>query len=49
MKKKNNVLIWFAKVSKKVAIKSCSATSSYDIYQPKIPNEVRALAEKKSK
>lgn len=32
-----------AKTTEKIAVKSCSATSSYDTYQPKIPDAVRKL------
>lgn len=35
-----------AKMSEKIAIKSCGATSLLDSYQPKIPDAVRAMAEK---
>lgn len=35
-----------AKMSEKVAIKSCGATSLLDTYQPKIPDAVRIMAEK---
>ena len=35
-----------AKMSEKIAIKSCGATSLFDTYQPKIPDAVRAMAEK---
>lgn len=39
----------FAKVSKKVAVKSCGATSVYDLYQPKVPDAVKSLARKNAK
>ncbi len=35
-----------AKMSEKVAIKSCGATSILDTYQPKIPEAVRKMAQK---
>ena len=35
-----------AKMSEKIAVKSCGATSILDSYQPKIPAAVRAMAEK---
>lgn len=35
-----------AKISEKLAVKSCSATSTFDSYQPKVPDAVRAMAEK---
>lgn len=35
-----------AKMSEKIAIKSCGATSLFDTYQPKIPDAVRAMAAK---
>ncbi len=38
-----------AKVSEKVAVKSCGATSWLDTYQPKVPAAVRKLAEKNAK
>lgn len=36
-----------AKMSEKVAVKSCGATSFYDSYQPKVPAAVRKLRESK--
>ncbi len=35
-----------AKMSEKIAVKSCGATSILDSYQPKVPEAVRAMAEK---
>ncbi|HEZ7985715.1 MAG TPA: cyclic lactone autoinducer peptide [Ruminococcus sp.] len=35
-----------AKMSKSLAVKSCGAASTFDTYQPKVPNAVRAMAEK---
>ncbi len=40
------ILKFSAKVSEKIAVKSCGATSMFDSYQPKIPDAVRAMAEK---
>ena len=37
------------KASEKFAVKSCSLTSGYDLYQPKIPDAVRDLAKKSAK
>lgn len=37
-----------AKMSEKLAVKSCGATSFYDACQPKVPEAVRALAAKKN-
>lgn len=36
-----------AKLSEKIAVKSCGATSFIDSYQPKIPEAVKKLAEAK--
>ncbi len=48
MKKAAEKILKFgAKVSEKLAVKSCGATSFYDTYQPKIPKSVRELAKKK--
>ena len=33
-----------AKISEKIAIKSCGATSLFDSYQPKVPDAVREMA-----
>lgn len=33
-------------MSKGLAVKSCGAASIFDKYQPKVPNAVRAMAEK---
>lgn len=38
-----------AKLSEKLAIKSCGATSFCDAYQPKIPEAVRKLAKNNEK
>ncbi len=38
-----------AKISEKMAIKSCGATSFVDSYQPKVPEAVRKLAQKNVK
>ncbi len=38
-----NVLKLSAKMSEKLAVKSCGATSFYDAYQPKIPEAVKKL------
>ena len=35
-----------ARLSEKIAVKSCGTTSILDTYQPKIPEAVRKLAEK---
>ncbi len=35
-----------AKMSEKIAIKSCGAASLFDTYQPKVPDAVRAMANK---
>lgn len=46
MKKITRELLKFtAKVSEKLAIKSCGATSLIDSYQPKVPATVRQLKE----
>lgn len=37
------VLKLSAKMSEKLAVKSCGATSFYDAYQPKIPEAVKKL------
>ncbi len=41
------VLKLSAKMSEKLAIKSCGATSFYDAYQPKVPEAVRKLRKSK--
>lgn len=47
MKKATEKLLRFtAKVCEKAAVKSCSKTSGYDAYQPKVPEAVRVLAQK---
>lgn len=47
MKKVTEKILKFsAKVSEKLAVKSCGATSMFDSYQPKIPDAVRVMAEK---
>ena len=47
MKKATEKLLKFsAKMSEKIAVKSCGAASTFDSYQPKIPDAVRAMAEK---
>ncbi|MBE6858522.1 MAG: cyclic lactone autoinducer peptide [Ruminococcus sp.] len=38
-----------AKMSERIAIKSCGATSLYDTYQPKVPEAVKELAKKNKK
>lgn len=44
MKKVTRELLKFtAKVSEKLAVKSCGATSLLDTYQPKVPAVVRQL------
>lgn len=44
MKKITRELLKFtAKVSEKLAVKSCGATSLLDSYQPKVPAEVRQM------
>jgi len=49
MKKMTRELLKFtAKVSEKLAIKSCGATSLIDSYQPKVPDMVRKLKEQKN-
>lgn len=37
------VLKLSAKMSEKLAVKSCGATSFYDAYQPKVPEAVKKL------
>ncbi len=47
MKKVTEKLLKFsAKMSEKIAVKSCGATSIFDSYQPKVPEAVRAMAGK---
>lgn len=41
------VLKLSAKMSEKLAVKSCGATSFYDAYQPKIPEAVKKLQKSK--
>ncbi len=36
-----------AKMSEKIAVKSCGATSTFDSYQPKVPEAVRKLHKSK--
>ncbi len=49
MKKITKELLKFtARVSEKMAIKSCGATSLLDSYQPKVPDAVRQLKEQES-
>ena len=44
MKKAIEKLLKFsAKMSEKIAVKSCGATSIFDSYQPKIPEAVKKL------
>ncbi len=42
----DKMLKLLANLSKKVAVKSCGATSVYDLYQPKVPDAVKSLAHK---
>ncbi len=42
------VLTLSSKLSKELAVRSCSVVSSFDSYQPKIPAAVRALAEERN-
>lgn len=41
-------LVLSAKMSEKLAVKSCGATSFFDTYQPEIPAAVMAMAKKSS-
>ncbi|MBQ3566514.1 MAG: cyclic lactone autoinducer peptide [Oscillospiraceae bacterium] len=43
------VLTLSAKLSKKVAVKSCGATSIYDLYQPEVPKAVLEMAKNNKK
>lgn len=44
MKKTTEKMLKFlAKASEKVAVKSCGATSVYDLYQPKVPQALKNL------
>lgn len=45
----NSILVLSAKASKKMAVKSCGATSYFDTYQPVRPEAVTKLAKSKNK
>lgn len=43
MKKMRKFLELSAKISEKLAVKSCGASSAYDYHQPKMPKALRDL------
>ncbi len=43
MKKMNKILKFGAKISEKLAVKSCGATSCFDAHQPKVPKALQNL------